>query len=66
MLTIFIVITPAGYLHWYILTAMLLGKISLSYGLLMLIAIVGTNMLLLGLFLIIYKKGLRKYEGFGG
>jgi len=62
----FIAITPAGYLHWYIPTAMILGKITLGYGLLMLVAIIGSDLLLLGIFLLVYKKGLSKYEGFGG
>jgi ABC-type uncharacterized transport system permease subunit len=61
-----VILTPVSYLNWYIPTAMFLGKISLSYGLLMLIMIIGVDLLLLGLFLIIYKKGLKQYEGFGG
>lgn len=65
-LTFFVIITPAGYLHWYIPTAMLLNKISINYGLLMLLIIIVLDIILFILFLFIYKKGLKQYEGFGG
>lgn len=63
---IFLVVTPAGYFHWYFSTAILLGKI--PFGLMLENA--GVVLLIdLGLYLLfrfIYKRGLRRYEGFGG
>jgi len=66
LMILFISITPVAYFNWYIPTGILLGKFSLGFILEMLALTIAINIFLGGIALLIYKKGLRKYEGFGG
>jgi ABC-type uncharacterized transport system permease subunit len=65
-LTLFIIITPAGYFHWYLTTAILLNKISYLFAFEMLGIAIIIDIVLFWIFIKIYKKGLSRYEGFGG
>jgi ABC-type uncharacterized transport system permease subunit len=63
---VFIIITPIGYLNWYMSAAVLLNKVTYVYALEMLAIAIISEIVLYIIFIKLYKKGLKKYEGFGG
>ena len=66
LLIVFVTITPVGFFHWLMPIGILLGKFSISFSLWMFALTIAIDIFLFGLFLLIYKKGLARYEGFGG
>ena len=63
---IFITITPMGYFHWYITTALLLKKITIIFWLKLIPIILLINLIFYLITKKTFKKGLKRYEGFGG
>jgi ABC-type uncharacterized transport system permease subunit len=61
---IFVSITPMGYLHWYLTLVILIGKVSYSWMLWMWLVIIVLDVLMWFIFRFVYKRGLRRYEGF--
>jgi len=61
---IFLSITPIGYFGWYLPLAILVGKVSYSWMLWMWLVIIVLDVLMWFIFRFVYKRGLRRYEGF--
>ena len=61
---VFVAITPMGYLHWYLTLVILVGKVSYSWMLWMWLLIIVLDVFMWFVFRFVYKRGLRRYEGF--
>ncbi|MDD4983848.1 MAG: ABC-2 family transporter protein [Candidatus ainarchaeum sp.] len=61
---VFVSITPVGYLGWYLSLMILIGKVSYSWMLWMWLLTIVLDVLMWFVFRFVYKRGLRRYEGF--